>query len=85
MGRMVRARKTAFKIWPLLLVVWLASCGKDGPISPPQTWKNFQFRIETRPSFISAGMNEFLVIANEDGKGPAHDFLISLRVGQTGR
>jgi len=68
-----------------LIAVIGYGCSGDVPLSPPQSWKNYQFSIETRPPMVTTGMNEFLVIANKDGRNPAHDVLVSLRVGETGR
>ncbi len=69
----------------VLIAVVGYGCSADIPLSPPQSWKNYQFRIETRPPVVTTGMNEFLVVANKDGRKPAHDVLVSLRVGETGR
>lgn len=57
---------------------------EDVPTSPPQTWNGYTIVIESRPPQVTAGMNEFLVIANLEKK-PAHDLVVSLRIGEEGR
>jgi hypothetical protein len=69
----------------LLLVFLLFSCMGEVPSSPVKEWEGMEFRLETRPPYITRGMMEFLVIANRPGRKPASDLLIELRVGPTGR
>jgi len=68
------------------LVFLLAACSSDEvPVWPSQTWKGVQVAIESRPTHITAGMTEFLVLANVGSGGPAHDLMVSLRIGDEGR
>ena len=62
-----------------------ACSSEDVPVSPPQTWKGINVTMESRPPHITAGMTEFLVVADAGRSGPAHDLLVSLRIGDEGR
>jgi len=68
-----------------LTVFLLTACMGDIPMSPTQQWDGLDFRLETRPPYITQGMMEFLVIANRPGRKPASGMIIDLRVGPTGR
>jgi len=68
------------------LVLLLVGCSSEEvPVWPSQTWKGVQVAIESRPTRITAGMTEFLVLANVGTGGPAHDLMVSLRIGDEGR
>lgn len=69
----------------ILVLLLLSACMGEIPSSPVQEWEGLEFRIETRPPFISPGMTEFLVVANRPGRKPASALLVELRVGPTGR
>ncbi len=68
-----------------LIMVLLPACTGNVVTSPTQEWKDMSFRIETRPPTIKPGMIEFLVIANRGERRRAHDLVVSLRLGETGR
>jgi hypothetical protein len=71
----------------LVLVVasFLSACAdKNAVVLGPQQWKNLTFKIETRPSPLRVGMNEFIVIANRDGDKIGVDLVIMMRVGERG-
>lgn len=71
--------------WIGFLILSVSGCeSEDVPTSPPQTWNGYTVVIESRPPQVTAGMNEFLVIANQ-AKKPAHDLVVSLRIGEEGR
>lgn len=68
-----------------LLVVLLVACADDqAVVLGPQQWKNLVFKVETRPSPLRVGMNEFIVIANRDGDKIGVDLVIMMRVGERG-
>jgi len=47
--------------------------------APPQQWQNMSIRIETRPTVLREGMNEFLVIANRQQHGFTSDLMVDVR------
>lgn len=63
----------------------LTACAdKNAVVLGPQQWQNLTFRVETRPSPLRVGMNEFIVIANRDGDKIGVDLVITMRVGERG-
>ncbi|HKI61084.1 MAG TPA: hypothetical protein VKA31_02215 [Mariprofundaceae bacterium] len=68
-------------LMPLLLI----SCGDEKAWAPPaQSWQDLSIRIETRPTVIRPGMNEFLVIANRQQRGFTNDLMVDVRTEQSG-
>lgn len=68
-----------------LVVLFLAGCESENvPTSPAQKWNGYSVVIESRPPNVAVGMNEFLIIANHE-RSPAHDLVVSLRIGDEGR
>ncbi len=68
----------------LVLMISLAACSEIEQPSvniPVHEWAGIRIRIETHPEPVRAGMNEFVVIINDQLKGirPAHDYIVSLR------
>lgn len=69
------------------LVLWMAvvlsacSPAVENPIAP-QEWDGVVFEIQTRPTVLKAGMNEFLVLATEPRGRPVHDLVVSLRMDE---
>lgn len=59
----------------------LAACSSDAPgwSAPEQQWNDLSIRIETRPTVIQPGMNEFLVIANRQQRGFTSDLMVDVR------
>lgn len=59
----------------------LAACSSDAPnwSAPAQQWNDLSIRIETRPTVIQPGMNEFLVIANRQQRGFTSDLMVDVR------
>ncbi len=74
-----------YKICIVVLVLMISSCTGDVPTSPTQEWEGLSFRVETRPPVPRVGMVEFLVVANREGRKPAWDLLVKLRLGETGQ
>jgi hypothetical protein len=63
----------------------LTSCSEEQTAAqiPPQKWNGYTVELQSRPTPVVRGMNEFLVIISR-GKGkPAHDFIVSVRVDDT--
>lgn len=68
----------------MVLAGLLAACSGGSVVSyGPQQWDKTQFVVETRPSPVQAGMNEFIVIATSNDARPGVRFVVSLRVGET--
>jgi len=65
----------------LFAALWLVGCSADEQAwSPPgQEWNDIAIRIETRPTVVSPGMNEFLVIANRQQRGFSADLVVDVR------
>jgi len=65
----------------LFTALWLVGCSADdqawGP--PVQEWNDIAIRIETRPTVVIPGMNEFLVIANRQQRGFSADLVVDVR------
>ena len=67
----------------LLLVIALlvsSGCTDNAQRLPTQTWENLAIAIETRPPTLQKGMNEFLIIINEDQRRPANDLIVTLQI-----
>jgi len=62
-------------------VLLLAGCSPDVPewTAAPQEWNDLAIRIETRPTVVRPGMNEFLVIANRKQRGFSSDLMVDVR------
>lgn len=59
----------------------LAACSPDVPdwTAPAQQWNELSIRIETRPTVLKPGMNEFLVIANRQQRSFSSDLMVDVR------
>jgi len=64
----------------------MVGCGEDASVwnAPPQHWQDMGFRIETRPTQVGVGMNEFLVIANRQQRGFINDLMVHIRTTSSG-
>lgn len=63
----------------------LVACADDkAVVLGPQQWQDLVFRIETRPSPLRVGMNEFIVIASREVYKPGVGLVVTLRVGENG-
>jgi len=70
----------------LLLALTMVGCGEDDTVwnAPSQRWQDMGFRVETRPTQVSTGMNEFLVIANRQQHGFINDLMVHIRTTHSG-
>ena len=70
----------------LLLLCVLTLLGGCGPTIestiPPQEWDGIVFEVQTRPTSLQAGMNEFLILATEKSGRPVHNLVVSLRMDE---
>jgi len=68
----------------ILLMGLLLACTGEGVVSyGPRQWDDTQFLVETRPSPVQAGMNEFIVIATRERGRPGVGYVVSLRIGES--
>ncbi|HXH71362.1 MAG TPA: hypothetical protein VNI58_00915 [Mariprofundaceae bacterium] len=64
----------------LCVTIALAACSGGDAWDPPlQHWQDMSVRIETRPSPVREGMNEFLVIAGRQQRGFTSDLVVHIR------
>lgn len=62
-----------------VLVVLLSACSATEVAQmPPQQWQGLDIELQTRPTQITAGMNEFLIIATSPRGIPGSDMVVSL-------
>lgn len=70
----------------VFLLAGFAGCGDEQAVRlGPQEWEGLQFIVESRPSPIRVGMNEFIVIASRDEYKPGVGLVVSLRVSEEDR
>jgi hypothetical protein len=67
------------------LVMLLTACSSGEPSwsAPEQSWKDIAIHIETRPTVLRPGMNEFLVIANRQQRSFSSDLMVDVRTEHT--
>lgn len=69
----------------LLVIGFLNGCSEKNAehrfVIPAQTWRDIEIRVETRPEPVRVGMNEFIIIINDNLKKirPAYDYIIEIR------
>lgn len=63
----------------VLLFLLTACSGGDAWDPAAQQWQDLSVRIETRPSPVREGMNEFLVIASRQQHGFTSDLVVYIR------
>jgi len=71
----------AFVLGCIVLALLVSACspGKQVWTPPAQVWNGLSIRIETRPTVLRPGMNEFLVIANRQQRGFSSDLMVDVR------
>ena len=64
-----------------LIAVMVGACSEPDPryLIQPQKWNDIVIEVESRPTPIRPGMNEFLVIATLEHGKPVPDLIVSLR------
>jgi len=76
-------------VWPTILpglLLVLAGCApSDVQVYPSQTWEDINIIMESRPSRVEKGMNEFLIIATRPPRRPASDLIVSIRINNAGK
>jgi len=70
--------------WGLLMmsgVFLLSSCSSNEAAwsSAPQRWQDITIRIETQPTPLRRGMNEFLLIADHQQRGFINNLMVDVR------
>jgi len=65
-----------------LLAAILSGCSAaPEAISDPIKWEEAVIELQSHPSPVAVGMNEFMVVATEERGRPVRDLIISLRAG----
>ncbi len=80
--RMQRNNKGVVKsLFVTVFALLLAACGSPEPQFeiPVQKWEDTVIEIQSRPTPVRPGMNEFLVIATLERGKPVHDLIVELR------
>jgi len=69
------------KIWLFVFTLGLAACAPSEPVWAPaaQHWQDVTINIQTQPSPIRTGMNEFLLITGHQQRGFGDDLLLMVR------
>ncbi len=64
-----------------LVVVLLSACSEPDPRyqMAAQKWDDVVIKVESRPTPVRVGTNEFLILATLERGKPVHDLIISLR------
>jgi len=69
-----------FRLSAIATLLLLASCtGGDAWDPAPQPWQDLSVSVQTRPSPVREGMNEFLVIASRQQRGFSSDLMVHIR------
>jgi len=78
---MRQVSRTVRKLIFISCLALLAACSPDVPewTAPAQQWRDLSIRIETRPTVLKPGMNEFLVIANKQQRSFSSDLMVDVR------
>lgn len=63
----------------------LTGCSEEQAAAqiPAQKWNDYTVEMQSRPTPVVPGMNEFIVIISHGKAKPAHDFIVSVRVDDT--
>jgi len=68
----------------LLLLISACSPAEQVWTPPEQVWNDLRIHIETRPTVLRPGMNEFLVIADRQQRGFSSDLMVDVRTDSSG-
>jgi len=69
----------------LLLTLLLPACSDvDMPQMPSQQWQELDIALQSRPSPLQTGMNEFWIIATNPRGLPGDDMVVSLGKSRNG-
>lgn len=65
------------------LLLALSACADKEALSlEPQQWQDMQFVVETRPTPLREGMNEFIVIVTRERGRPGVGLIVSIRANE---
>lgn len=70
----------------VLITLLLSACSEPDPrfLMVPQQWNDIVVQVESRPTPVRPGMNEFLIIATTERGKPVPDLVVSLRAEADG-
>lgn len=67
-------------VFLLSLLLMACSSQPQGNFPPEQVWNGWHVRVETRPTTLRAGMNEFwVIVSDEKGHRPKIGMLVKIR------
>lgn len=73
-------RHVIARLLPGAVLLLLGACASEENVRlGPQQWQDIEVVVETRPSPVTTGMNEFIVIASRDKIKPGVGMIVSLR------
>ena len=69
-----------------LLALLLTGCSAEQVswAPPPQSWQDTTIRMESQPSPVRLGMNEFILIASHQQRGFVNDLLVEVHTENSG-
>lgn len=68
-----------------IAAVVLVACGGGQPyLLGPQMHNDIEILVEIRPGAPTVGMNEFLVMATQKNRLPADNYIVSIKMQNTG-
>jgi len=70
----------------MLAGLGLSSCSANEQAWSPaaQSWQDMSIRVETQPTPVRQGMNEFILIANRQQRGFVNDLLVEVHTENSG-
>jgi hypothetical protein len=74
------------RVFIVVLAGLLSACADERAVMlGPQQWQDLGIKVETRPSPLRVGMNEFIVIASREEYKPGVGLIVMLRVNENGK
>jgi len=71
-----------FGLLVLFLLVVSGCADEQAVLLGPQQWQDLEFVVETRPSPVRVGMNEFVVIASREVYKPGIGLIVDIRANK---
>ncbi len=71
-----------FGVLVLFLLAISGCADEQAVLLGPQQWQDLEFVVETRPSPVRMGMNEFVVIASREVYKPGVGLIVDIRANE---